>query len=348
MKRLRHALPPLIVLLWAVHAQAATVVIVRATGPSPAAAETQSRLHGELLSLGVEVQIAERRAARELRATDPRAWAERLATERQADAVIDIVDSDVAASAAVDVWVFERRSGRYEAARVALESDVDNAAERLAIRAIEVLRSSLVEIDLGARGRRVATVASEPPAITAQEAAQRPAGPTDRVGIEAGAAVVSGLDGVGPTLSPIVRLGWAANSWLVLQATVAGLGSRPAVMTAAGSARVAQQYGVFGVCYCAPAARALGLYVALSGGVLRTAIDGQAEAPAMASSLERWSFLLDAAVGTRVRLPGRYYLTAAAHVQVAEPYVAIHIVDTLVATTGYPNLLFSFTLGAWL
>jgi hypothetical protein len=41
-------------------------------------------------------------------------------------------------------------------------------------------------------------------------------------------------------------------------------------------------------------------------------------------------------------------VTLAAHVQVAEPYIAIHVVDTLVATSGRPNVLLSLTLGAWL
>ena len=43
------------------------------------------------------------------------------------------------------------------------------------------------------------------------------------------------------------------------------------------------------------------------------------------------------ALGARLSLPGRYHLTLAAHVQVAEPYIAIHFVDTLVATSGRPN-----------
>jgi hypothetical protein len=344
--RLRQTFALLIVLLWAVHAQAATVVIVRPAGPSPEATETASRLHGELLSLGVDVTIAERPASR---ATDSRAWVERLAVDRQADAVIDIVDRDgAAASTAVDVWVFERRSGRREASRVAQEPKVENAAERLAIRAIEVLRSNLVEIDLSARRQRGATVAREPLAVAEHEALARSVPDAERFGLEAGAAVVSGLDGVGPALSPIVRFGWAPGSWLVLQGTLAGLGSRPTVTTAAGGARVAQQYALLGGCYCAAAPRAIGLYVALSAGVLRTAIDGQAEAPALAHSLARWSFLVDVGFGARVRLPGRYYLTAAAHVQMTEPHVAIHIGDTLVATTGYPNLVFSVTVGAWL
>jgi len=82
--------------------------------------------------------------------------------------------------------------------------------------------------------------------------------------------------------------------------------------------------------------------------VLRTAIDGEAVAPGSGHSVERWSFLLDGSLGARLRLPGRYHLTLAAHVQVAEPYVAIHFVDTLVATSGHPTLGLSLTVGAWL
>ena len=149
---------------------------------------------------------------------------------------------------------------------------------------------------------------------------------------------------------PIVRAGWAARSsaWFELQGALAGFGSRPTVTSAAGSARVAQQYAVLGGCYCVRSARALQPMVALSAGVLRTAIDGQADAPATAHFIERWAFLLDASVGARLRLPGHYHLTLAAHAQVAAPYVAIHFVDTLVATSGRPNLGLSLTVGAWL
>jgi hypothetical protein len=81
---------------------------------------------------------------------------------------------------------------------------------------------------------------------------------------------------------------------------------------------------------------------------LRTAIDGQAEAPAEAHVVEHWSFLLDGSAGARVRLPGQTFFTLALHVQVAAPYVAVHIADTLVATTGRPNVLLTLTVGAWL
>jgi hypothetical protein len=53
-------------------------------------------------------------------------------------------------------------------------------------------------------------------------------------------------------------------------------------------------------------------------------------------------------LGAGLRLPGRYYLTLAAHVHMAEPYVTIYFVDRVVATSGRPNLALTLTVGAWL
>jgi hypothetical protein len=58
--------------------------------------------------------------------------------------------------------------------------------------------------------------------------------------------------------------------------------------------------------------------------------------------------LIDVSLGAGLRLYGRSYVTLAAHAQVADPYVAIHIVDTVGATSGHPNLLLTLTVGAWL
>jgi len=82
--------------------------------------------------------------------------------------------------------------------------------------------------------------------------------------------------------------------------------------------------------------------------VLRTAIDGEADPPAQAHSVNRWSVLLDGSVGARISGPSQTFLTLAAHVQVATPYVAVHIADTVAATTGRLNLLLTLTVGAWL
>lgn len=329
------------------------VVVVRSARAPVALAETVSRLHGELLSLGIDVLITERRGPRPAGAPDVRAWLKRQPGESAPVAVVETVE-DVA-SGAVDIWILDSQRGAAEVSRVALEANVDDPPGRLAIRAVEVLRSNLVAIDLAARGKRaepvkderVATAQAvpEPPVVSSTQAG--PAPRPVRLGVEGGAGLLTSLDGVGPALLPVVRLGWTAHRWLTFQLTLAGLGTRPSIATDAGNARVAQQYATMGGCLC-PEPRPLDVYVALAAGALRTAIDGRADAPEQGHSIKKWSLLLDASAGARLRLGGRTYLAMATHLQVARPYVAIHFVDTVVATTGRPNLLLTLTIGAWL
>ena len=82
--------------------------------------------------------------------------------------------------------------------------------------------------------------------------------------------------------------------------------------------------------------------------MLHTSDEGQPGSGAEALSVGQWSFLMDGSLGAGLRLYRRYYLTLAAHVQIAEPYVAIHFVDAVVATSGRPNILLTLTVGTWL
>ena len=331
---------------WAASVHAATVVIVRPLGASPDLNETLSRLHGELLSVGLEVEMADRPAAPGLGTTELRAWLEEMAAARGACAVLEIVGDR--APFAVDVWVIEKPPRGPEVTRVVVEPSTESAAERLAIRAIEVLRSSFLEIDLAARQRRREPSAPPPTATLPQGEMNEPASHPERFAVEAGAAVLTSLDGVGPAISPVLRGDWAVRPWLLVQAAWAGLGSQPTVATTAGNARVAQQYGVLGGCYRLRSDQSLRPFVALAAGVLRTAVDGEAPVPQQGHAAVKWSFLAEGSLGLALHLLDRYYLTLATHVQVAEPYVAIHFMDTVVATSGRPNLLLTLTLGAWL
>jgi hypothetical protein len=270
---------------------------------------------------------------------------------------------------AMNISIVDRRRGTTEVSRVSVESQADNAPGRLAIRTVEVLRASLLAMDLAARERIVAPVdppadpaaevapAASPPAVEPAAGLSRaptssPPGPAShaKLAVAVGAALLTSLDGLGPALLPLGRIEWTARPWLALQATVAGLGSRPTITADAttGRARAAQQAATVGACLCAPPRDAIGLHLALSVGALRTAIDAQADAPAQVHPIRRWSLLMDASVGARVRFMGRGMLTVAAHLQVAEPSIAIHFIDRQVASTGRPNVLLSLTVGAWL
>jgi hypothetical protein len=187
-----------------------------------------------------------------------------------------------------------------------------------------------------------------PPAVVRFVETERRARRSERFGVEVGAAALMSLDGVGPAVMPLVRFDWSLRSWFVVQATLAGLGTRSTVTSEAGSAEVAHAYGLFGVNAGFPAGEPWRPFVTLSGGLWHTSADGRAEAPYQGHSVDQSSFLVDAGVGTSLRLPDRFYVSLAVHAQLAQPYVAIRFAETVVATSGRPNLLLTLTAGAWL
>jgi len=302
-------------------------------------------LRGELLSVGLEVTMSDRAGARGVGEPDSLAWLEAYA-ERGTSAVIDAIGDDVLE--AVDVWVLKTRPQRFEVTRVAVEPNAPRQPEMLALRAVEALRAGLLQIDWAERKRRYEPIAKPPVATVPADEAPVPASHGDRVGIEVGAVAMMSPDGLGPAVLPTVRVGWAARPWFVMQASAAGLGSRSAVATTAGNARVAQQYAVLGGFYRLRSDQRLWPFFGLAAGALRTSVEGQGGLGTGGHTAEQWSGLLDVSLGTGLRLYGRSYLTLAAHAQVAAPYVAIHIVDTVGATSGRPNLLLTLTVGAWL
>jgi len=338
--RLPFAIVLFATLAWSVPARATTVALVSPPNPSSEVSEALTRLRGELLSVGLDVTIGARPNAH---AADSRGWLEQLASERGAGAVIDVVGDG--ALSAVDVWVVKKQPGRFEVTRVSAEPDTANPAERIALRAMDALRASLLEIDWAARERHNQPVATPQP--KAVDSAEKDAARA-RLGIELGMAGLTSLDGVGLAVIPTVRVDVLARPWLVLQASLAGAGSKPTVTTADSEARVAQQFGLVGACVRHRAERRWWPFFSLAAGVLHTSLEGRTGTDTLGQTVDQWSFLMDAGLGAGARLSRRTFLTLAAHAQLAAPYVAVHLLDTVAATSGRPNLLGVLTLGAWL
>ena len=171
----------------------------------------------------------------------------------------------------------------------------------------------------------------------------------ERFGVEVGGAAIMSLDGVGPALLPLVRFDWSLRAWFVAQAALAGLGTRPTVESEAGSAQVAQAYGLLGgsVRFRTGERRASLRRAVRRARCTRRSRDAPTRRTRAASSTSG-RFSSTSGVGAQLRLPDRFYLSLAAHAQLAEPYLAVRFVDAVVATSARPNLLVTLTIGAWL
>jgi len=344
LKKLCYAILVSILVTWAGTAFAATVVIVRPTSPSPRVTETITFLHGELLSVGLEDTLSARPVADTAVGVDPRAWLEQLAAERGAIAVIEVVGDDTVT--AVDVWVL-KSPGRFEVTRVAVDLDTASSSVRLAIRTLEALRASLVEANFAER-YRVRQPEVRPVTAAPRVASVTPRSDRGRIGLEMGAAALMSVDGVGPVVLPVVRADWAARSWLVVQAAIAGLGTRATVTAADGRATVAHEYALLGGSYRFHSEQAWWPFISLGTGVLHTMVQSPSILGRSGNREGQWSLLADAGLGAGIRVYRSYYLTLSGHAQLAHPYVAIHLGDPIVATTGRPNFHLDLTVGAWL
>ncbi len=331
--------------VWTTPARAATVAILWPPAPCADVTQALTLLRGELLSVGLEVTESDQAAARARGGADSVSWLEAFAAQG-AVAVVETIGTG--ALEGLDVWVVKARPQRFEVTRVAIEPDAPRQPEMLALRAVEALRAGLLQSDWAARKRHQEPIAKPPTVAAPTGAGQQAASHDERVGIEVGAAAIMSLDGLGPAVLSTARVGWAVRPWLVMQASVAGIGSWSTVTTAAGDARVAQQYAVIGgICRLRSTER-LWPFLGLAAGALRTSVEGQTGWSTGGGTPERWSGVVDVSLGAGIRLYGRLYVSFAAHVQVAEPYVAVHIADTVGATSGRPNLLLTLTVGAWL
>ena len=322
---------------------AASVLLVRPANSPPVMDETLVRLKGELTSAGFEASIVDGAAGS---AASSRADLERLAAERGADAVVAIV-GDVSPDS-VEVWVIDKVTGKSVVRRMPFQPAAAQTSKTLAIRAMELLRASFLEIDLAAGNRQNEPVAAPPPAVVHFVEMERLARRPEQWGVEVGGAAVMSVDGVGPALLPMVRFDGSLRPWFLAHATLAGLGTRPTVEGQAGSAHVAQAYGLLGGSFRFRASTHVHPFAELSAGALHTSIEGRAVAPNQSLAADQWSFLCDAGFGALVRLPDRFYVSLAAHVQLAQPYPAVRVLGTVVATSAHPNLLLTFTVGAWL
>lgn len=345
--RLLAALTCSALLAWAPTALAATVVVLRPLNPSPQAVETITLLQGELASVGLEDTTIERPAAGASAGTDLRPWFERLAGERGAIAVIDLLGEDGVGG--VDVWV-RKSPGRFEVTRIMVQPDTTNSAARVAIRTLEALRASLVELELAARYLRRRQNTAQPSVVRAPAPAKprEPPRKGESLGLEIGSALVMSPGGVGPAVLPSLRFDWAVRPRLLVDVTLAALGTQPSITTQTGSASIAREFALLGGCYRPWSERAWWPFSSIAVGALHTAVRGRAGVDMNRHDVGTWSFLMDLGLGVTVRFRRPYHITLSGHAQVAHPYVAIHFGDPVVATLGRANLLLTLAVGAWL
>jgi hypothetical protein len=218
------------------HADAVHVVLVRPPAQDPIVSEAITRIRGELIADGFDVSVIDAPPG-----ADPASVLSQSARPAAATATVGLFLRPDARAA--EVWVVDRLTKKTVMRTIDLTgSPAGSAPEVLARRSVELLRASLLEVLVHARGETAAP--SDTHAMASRWAERTLESRPSRWGLEAGAQVLMSRGGVGSAFLPVGRLRFGFLQRLAARLTLSGLGTEPRVESSQGFATVRQELGL--------------------------------------------------------------------------------------------------------
>jgi hypothetical protein len=322
---------------WAAAAPSGQVVVLEPVGSSQMARHCLTRIREELTAGGFEVSSVDPGPRR-----DPVSLARSM--EAQAGAVAVIALAGDPGQAGAELWILDRVGATPEVRRVPASSeDPERLPEVLAIRTSEVLKASALKLLVEATAPARAPVAVRATPV----AAPAPAGPP-AFGLEAGISVVQSVGGPGPAALPLARARLRLGDWLSARLTIAALGSRPVVRALAGSTSVAQSLGMAELALGLRPGRRFRPVLTVGAGALHVESSGVGISPYEGVDEARWVAALDAGAGVLATFGRNFSATFELHALLAVPHPTVRFDGVDRATIGFPAVLASLTMVAWL
>jgi len=333
---------------WAAPPHSGRVVLIDPPGSPPTARHCLTRIRQELVAGGFEVSPLDPGAN-----ADPASLAAFMQRQQGAVAIVALVgDPEQAGS---ELWILDRLGLAPVIRHVpAPAGDPEHLPEVLAIRTIEVLNASalkpLVESTPPAPPPAEPAVVAAPALPPAPRAPAAPPAPRLAMayGVEAGLFLLDSVGGPGPEAVPLLRVRAALGRLLFTRITLAGLGSRPRVEDVSGSASVSQTFALAELGIALRPGRRWRPSFTLGGGAVYTDSEGNGLSPYRGVREARWTGALDAGVGVSARLGSAVSVALELHGLLAVPHPTLRFDGVERATLGFPALLASLTMIAWL
>jgi hypothetical protein len=311
------------------------VVVLRPAEAAPTLGEAITRVEAELRAAGFEVVVVQSSSA-----APSREELEGQAEASTAVAGISISYREGAASA--ELWVVDQVTDK----TVIRTVNVDDSASgegpsALAIRAVELLRASLIEVT-------VPTSAEPDPTVGVPEDVQdfaeegHDAGTTSRMaglGLELDAVVIAGFDRIGPSVGPAARLSYLAPIGIGGRLTWLGPTFGGSVSGAQGDAQIRQEaLLVEAVWSPVLPIRWLVPSVAVGGGFYHLSARGELDPPATSRDDDVGAGALAVGVGLGAALSSRIVLRAEVTALVSTADLGVRMGGEQVGTMGRPSL----------
>ncbi|HEX6765852.1 MAG TPA: hypothetical protein VF103_10255 [Polyangiaceae bacterium] len=313
---------------WRVQAEPTLVVLVRPAAESAIVNEAITRIRGELVADGFDVLVVDAPPG-----ADPAAILGRSDGETNAAATLGLflhADARVA-----ELWVVDRLTRKTVMRSIEITSVPEGSEpEVLARRSVELLRASLLEILVDAREKPSESSASRARASHWVERSLPPR--TSRWGIEAGAQLLASAGGVGSAVMPVGRVRVALGRQVAARLSLSGLGTRPRVEGAVGTATVSQALGLLELVGEIAPESPVKPSISLGAGTYHIGVDGSASEPYAGTSGDRFVFAADAGVGLTLSMSSSFALSLEGHATLVTPYPVIRFLEVDSAEVNNP------------
>jgi hypothetical protein len=308
------------------------VSLVRCSPTDRVLREACTRLRAELLDAGFEVTEVDRPPG------DPRSEVEDAAPEASSFATVAM--SRAGNGAFADVWISDHVTGKTVMRRIGVGAD-PNGTTVLAIRALELLRASLLEV--AAKAAPSEPAMSAPKDVMTWVAPALPAAPPppatallDGNALGVGALALHGLSGIGLAVGPAISFSRGLGRWFG-RVTVAGPLAGPELSNAAGSASIRQGLGALAFGWSSDP-KPLGVSAWVGAGGFDLHSSGSAASPYRGVSGDIVSFLWTAGVGGTARIGPRVALTADVIAILLDPQPIVVLAGRDAGSAGAPSL----------
>jgi hypothetical protein len=305
------------------------VAVVRSSSSDRVLHEAATRLRAELLDAGFEVVDVDRAPG------DPRSEVEDAAPDTSSFATIAM--SRAPNGAFADVWISDRVTGKTVVRRLEVGAG-PSATTVLAIRALELLRASLLEI--AAKAPSAEPPISAPNDVVNWVAPALPPTPATPVlqgtALGVGALVLHGLRGIGLGVGPTVNFSRGAGPWF-LRVMLAGPLIGPELRAAAGSATIRQELAALALGWASDP-QPLGAFAWVGVGGFDLHSSGSAVAPYRGISGDVASFLWTVGLGGLARIGPRVALSVELMAISLDPQPVVVIAGNDAGSAGTPSI----------
>ena len=322
-------------------ADAPRVLLVRPPGAAREVNIALVRVEGELVADGFEVESLE---------APPGTTSEAAMTQAEARSTSTTVGLFLSADGAnAELWVVDRLTNKTVVRRVATGGESEKLLpEVLAVKAVELLRASLLELVVE-RNSRAADVASRSATQHASEWATRPLHTSvTSWAIETGAALMWSPEQIDAAFESVARVRFAPLPELHVRLSFVGLGTRPQVRGTGGSASLDQWCGLVEGVFNPFPKLLLRPTFSLGAGTFHTTVKGEADWPYQGVQTSEWAFAADAGIGLTLRLASRLELAGEGHGLWTAPEPIVRFVTQDGPHVGRPGVVGSLTLLGWL